>query len=67
MNRLDKYGWCDIWYPVKDHWYVGIWHNNFDLLCVKWCTTEEEAEKYLSPMGKSLLDAIDKAEKKFMI
>ncbi len=63
MNRLDKYGWPDIWHPDKDSWFVGVWHTNFDLLCVRRCETEEEAEKWLSPEGHSFLEAIDKAEK----
>ena len=63
MNRLDKYGWPDIWYPDKNCWYVGFWNTKFDLLCVKRVETLEDAELSLSPEGNTLLDAIDKAEK----
>lgn len=67
MHRM---GWTHAWYAhpgplslrwtrevlVRGRWMVGVWtgaHN--DLLCVKQCTTDAEAETYLSPAAPTVL------------
>ncbi len=38
---------------------VGVWTGpDRDLICVKRCTTNEEAERYLSPPGRTILSAV---------
>lgn len=46
-------------------WHVGVWTGpHGDLICVKHCDTREEAERYLSPGGRTILAATLKAWKK---
>src|SRR5260370_38502550 len=70
---MERYGWRDVWYlgsntfPRYRRWwkfltaksaYIGVWTGpQHDLICVKECTTNEEAERYLSPEGWTILDA----------
>jgi len=71
-NQLHKHNWCDIWYAcpspsgidTPDRWCVGVWTGpQNDLICVKHCKTNEEAEKWLSPGGNDIFEAIEKSEK----
>jgi hypothetical protein len=66
LNLIDKYEWTDIWHPDRDSWFVGSWDKRKDLCILKICETEEEAERYLSPEGKTLTKAILKAERKLL-
>lgn len=69
-----KYGWSDIYYanpflpndnPKCDEpnrWHVGVRTGpNHNTVCVKQCNTEAEADKYRSPPGNSINEAITKA------
>jgi hypothetical protein len=69
-----KYGWSDIYYanpflPNDDpqcdepnRWHVGVRTGpGNNVICVKQCTTEEEANKYRSPAGNSINEALTKA------
>lgn len=73
---MHKYGWTDIWYAHPGTFiYNFIWGGCFlvgkctgpqsDLICVKDCETNEEAEKYLSPCGITILSATIKAVIKY--
>ena len=61
MHRM---GWTDAWYAhcgpfdlgwfrevcLRGRWSVGVWTGpQHDLLCIKRCATNAEAELYLSP------------------
>jgi len=65
-------GWDAVWYahPGKlwwalkwpGRWHVGTWTGpHGDLICVRRCDTREEAERYLSPSGKTIFSATIKA------
>lgn len=70
---MDRYGWRDIWYLGSNrpeqyrHWwsfitekaaYVGVWTGpQLDLICVRECETNAEAEIWLSPEGWTIFDA----------
>ena len=68
MNRMY---WQDVWFLGYNHpaasWrkftrrdsaYVGVWTGpQNDLICVRHCETNEEAERYLSPGGYTILHA----------
>jgi len=70
-----KYGWRDIHYanpflpddspPTCDEpnkWFVGVRTGpNNNNICIKSCITNEEVEKYKSPSGNSMNEAIIKA------
>jgi hypothetical protein len=68
-----KYGWRDIYYanpflpndyPKLDEpnrWHVGVRTGPNNIVCVKPCKTEEEVEKYKSPSGNSINEAIIKS------
>lgn len=65
-----QWGFTDIWYAHpgpgnfgwKERWHTGIWTGpEGDLLCVKHCETNKEAEEYLSPGGAAPFDALQKA------
>lgn len=64
-----RMGWSDIWMPHagfrgawcwltfsrRSRWVVGTWTGpEGDLLCVKKCKTNVEAERHLSPGGPTL-------------
>ena len=62
MHRM---GWTDIWYahpgPMKPHhdWYAGIWTGpQHDLICVRRCDNNEDAEFCLSPGADTILGAV---------
>jgi len=39
-------------------WHVGFWTGpQLDLVCIKKCKTNEEADRYLSPGGRTILSA----------
>jgi hypothetical protein len=70
MHRM---GWADIWYAHPGNfgmrhfrrryiwpgrWGVGVWTGpQNDLLCIKRCDTNEEAERCLSPLAPTALAA----------
>lgn len=44
------------WDVFRDGFLVGVWTGpDRDLLCVKECATAEEAERWLSPSGPTIL------------
>ena len=61
-------GWTDIWYAhpgtlrlaLKDgRWHAGVWTGpEYDLLCVRHATTNEEAECFLSPGSRTIPGAV---------
>jgi hypothetical protein len=61
---MHKMGWTDIWYAhaeylMKSRWFVGLWTGEQnDLICIKRCNTNQEAEKYLSPAASSIFLAV---------
>lgn len=68
MHRM---GWTDVWYAhpgllaLNDRWHVGIFTGpQNDLICVKHCDTNEEAERYLSPGASDILSAALASEAK---
>lgn len=68
---MERYGWRDIWFlgsnglrrgPFRfigrEVCFVGVWTGpDRDLLCVKECATQEEAEQWLSPAGRTIAHA----------
>ena len=65
---MHHFNWTDVWYahpgPFKypDRFHVGVWAGvDLDLLCVKDCKTNEEAEEWLSPGANSIFMAAIKA------
>jgi hypothetical protein len=65
---MDLMGWTDAWvlgrsriswHPWRrDSAHVGVWTGpHHDLLCVRHCETNEEAEAWLSPSGRTILGA----------
>jgi hypothetical protein len=76
--KMAFYGFTNIWYsnpwpigssPTHDtpgqRWFAGVWTGpENDMLCLKICATNEEAEQWLSPAGYDLRDAIELAIKK---
>lgn len=47
-------------------WFVGTWTGpQRDLICLKECKTNKEANKWLSPAGKTILSATLKAVWKY--
>jgi hypothetical protein len=69
---MNRYGWKDIWclgsngpldstfkFLGPEKCYVGIWTGpEQDLLCLRKCSTVEQAEKFLSPGGWTILHAV---------
>ncbi len=62
----------DVWYAHpgrlinairwSGRWHVGNWTGpQHDLICVKNCSTNAEAERWLSPGGRTILSAAIKA------
>jgi len=63
---MQMFGWTDIWFPARKRWYVGVWTGpDNDLLCVKHCKTNAEAEQFLSPCGSTLAEACTRAVNTF--
>ena len=64
---MHKMGWTDIWYidkhfSVSRKCFVGIWTGEQrDLICVKKCDTNKEAEKALSPEASNIFIAAVRA------
>jgi len=72
---MERYGWRDVWYLGSnglrrgafrflgpETCYVGIWTGpKRDLLCVRECSTLQEAEACLSPPGWTILHAAFRA------
>ncbi len=69
---MHLHGWHDAWFPLagesskhgfeRNACYVGIWTGpQLDLICVKRCNTNEEANRFLSPPGRTMLDAAIRA------
>jgi len=70
---MAQYGWRDIHYsnaflpedrPMYDNagtWSIGVYTGPDNTLCVKECSTREEAAKFASPKGNSITEAITKA------
>jgi hypothetical protein len=67
---MDRCGWDAVWFLggnglvpgwrfwQRRHCYVGTWTGPAgDLLCVRRCETADEAEHWLSPAGRTMLDA----------
>ncbi len=56
--------WRDLWRYIRweGRWHVGNWTGpQNDLLCVRYCDTNEEAERWLSPGSRTILGAVLKA------
>jgi len=54
------------YFDWPDNWAAGVWTGpQDDLLCVKPCETNEEAERWLSPCANSALDAVLLAQDKY--
>ena len=59
-------GFTDIWYAhpgpdgiLRNRWHAGFWTGpQKDLICVKKCETNEEAEEWLSPGANTPIAAI---------
>ena len=74
-KRMVFYGFSDIWFAntyavgtvlyrpdFNKRWHVGVWTGpDRDMFCLKQCTTNEEAERWLSPGGDSIEEAFEKA------
>jgi hypothetical protein len=65
---MNRYGWDTVWAPgmgdvsfqrrwlAWDSYRVGIWTGpDMDMLCTKWCATDRDAERWLSPGGPTML------------
>ena len=78
FKKMAFYGFTNIWYsnpwplgssPNYDRpgqrWFAGVWTGpQNDMLCLKICPTNEEAETWLSPAGYDLRDAVELAIKR---
>lgn len=56
--------WRDLWRYLRwdGRWMVGVWTGpQRDLICVRHCDTNEEAERWLSPGSHTILGATLKA------
>lgn len=57
--------WRDAWrylFKYDGRWHVGVWTGpQLDLICVRRCATNAEAERSLSPSGRTILSATLKA------
>jgi hypothetical protein len=63
---MHHFGWTDIWYAHPGgsfrrnfswggRFHVGVWTGEqHDLICVKKCSTNEEAERLLSPGARTI-------------
>ena len=68
-KAMHDVGFTDLWYAHPgsalvraDRWHAGIWTGpQQDLICVKKCETNEEAEEWLSPGAAGPLAAIKAA------
>jgi len=76
-------GWTDLWYAnpggayrpaphprdlLDGRWHAGVWTGpQHDLICVKQCSTNAEAEIWLSPGGQTPEDAAKVAIDKFKV
>lgn len=70
---MAKYGWRDIHYsnlflpgetPTMDNpytWSIGLYTGPNHTLCVKECSTLDEAQRFASPKGNTISEAITKA------
>lgn len=68
---MERHGWDAVWFlgsnrphprwwqfARRDACYVGTWTGpDMDLICVRRCETDEEAEQWLSPGGRTILHA----------
>ena len=55
-------GFQELWSPGKGSWFAGVWTGpQFDLICVKKCKSNPEAEIWLSPSGKTPEEAVEHA------
>lgn len=67
---MDHFAWEAVWAPHSGYrakwrrhcfgssWFVGTWTGpDRDLICVRDCDTSEEAERWLSPPGRTILHA----------
>jgi hypothetical protein len=63
-DKFHANGWQDIWCPnppaiVGYCWILGVWTGpQHDLLCLKKCVSNKEANEWLSPEGNSIVDAL---------
>jgi len=62
---MDCMGWTDVWYAhpgpwrTPKRWHAGIWTGpQLDLICVRRCDTNAEAERCLSPGASTILGAV---------
>jgi len=73
---MAKYGWSDIHYSneflpgetpsidLANKWSVGIRTGpNNDFICVRHCITDKDVQKYQSPRGSSIKEAVYKSIK----
>lgn len=73
-RTMAKYGWSDIHYsnpflpgeiPHHDElnrWTVGVRTGpKMDTICIKYCSTAEDAIRYMSPRGSTINEAVFKA------
>lgn len=63
-KAFSEAGFMDLW-GNGSTWFAGVWTGpQHDLICVKHCDTNEEAEIWLSPEGKMPEEAVELALKK---
>lgn len=73
-KTMAKNGWSDIHYSnpflpgespqydAQNRWTVGVRTGpKNDTICVKYCSTEEDVFRYMSPRGSTLNEAVYKA------
>ena len=60
-------GWDSLWYAhpgaryqmLGDRWFAGVWTGpEHDLICLKVCKTNKEADQWLSPASRTPEDAV---------
>lgn len=66
-DRFQELGWGDLWCPGSGPeckakgavWFAGVWTGpQHDLICLKKCDTNEEANIWLSPSGRTPEEAV---------
>jgi len=59
------FSWADLWSPGRGSWLAGVWTGpQADLICLKKCDTNAEANEWLSPSGPVPKEAIRLAAEK---
>ena len=65
---MEHHDWDSIWHPYHTIWFVGTWTGpDGDMLCLKRCDTQEEAERFMSPGSNTIESAIRMAMNKLQV